>query len=535
MGTVVDAPPRRMPSLLLVLNLFFGLTAGACSSGDAPEFDVILRGGTVHGAEDAPGLVTDVALSGDRIVAMGDLSSASAREVLNVAGLHVAPGFIDAHSHAGSGLDAEDRSHAEPLLAQGITTVVVNPDGGGPADLAQQRSLLLEHGLGVNVAQLVPHGSVRRSVLGMEDRSPDHEELERMKALVRAGMEEGAFGMSSGPFYAPGSYSDTDELVALAEVAAEYGGVYTSHIRDESDYTIGLVAAVREVITVARSAGLPGVVTHIKALGPPVWGKSAEVIAVIEAARAEGVEVYADQYPYEASSTGLSAALLPRWAQAGGGDSLMVRLADPPTRARIRGEMEANLARRGGADRLQFRRFRPDPSIEGRTLEEVADARALHPLDAALELIGEGGASVVSFNMNDDDIAAFMTRPWTLTASDGALPEWQVGVPHPRAYGTFPRKLRKYVLEDGTVSLEAALRSMTSLPAHVFGFGDRGQLREGAIADIVVFDLDEVRDLATYTDPHQLSQGMVHVFVNGTAAIRDGAFTGERPGRVLRR
>ena len=529
MGTAADALLRRAPSLLLVL------AASACSAGGAPEFDVILSGGTLQAVGNAPEFVTDVALRGDRIAAMGDLSGYTAHDTLDVTGLHVSAGFIDVHSHAGSGLDTEDRSHAEPLLAQGITTVVVNPDGGGPVDLALQRAVLLEDGLGVNVAQLVPHGSVRRAVLGMEDRLPGPDEVEEMKALVRAGMEEGAFGMSSGPFYAPGSYSDTDELTALARVAAEYGGVYTSHIRDESDYTIGLVAAVEEVITVARSAELPGVVTHIKALGPPVWGKSAEVIAAIEAARAEGVEVYADQYPYEASSTGLSAALLPRWAQAGGGDSLMARLADSATRARIREEMEANLARRGGADRLQFRRFRPDSSIEGRTLEDVAVARSLHPLDAALELIGEGGASVVSFNMNDDDIAAFMLQPWTMTASDGALPEWQIGVPHPRAYGTFPRKLRRYVVEDGTVSLKAAIRSMTSLPADVFGLEGRGRIVMGAVADIVVFDLDEVRDLATYTDPHQLSQGMVHVFVNGTAAIRDGAFTAERAGRVLRR
>ncbi len=528
MGPIVDASSPRASALLLALG------AAACASDDATEFDVVLRGGTLH-AGDAPGVVADVALVGDRIAAVGDLSGRDARAVLDVAGLHVAPGFVDAHSHAGPGLGTEGRSHAEPLLAQGVTTVVVNPDGGGPVDLAEQRSRLLEHGLGVNVAQLVPHGSVRGAVLGMEDRLPGPGELARMKALVRAGMEEGAFGMSSGLFYAPGSYSDTDELVALAEVVAEYGGVYASHIRDESDYTVGLLAAVEEVIEVARSAGMPGVVTHIKALGPPVWGKSAEVVAAIEAARAEGVEVFADQYPYEASSTGLSAALLPRWAQAGGGDSLAARLADPSTRARIRGEMEANLARRGGAARLRFRRFRPDPSVEGRTLEDVAAERALHPLDAALESIGEGDASVVSFSMNEGDVAAFMARPWTMTASDGALPEWRVGAPHPRAYGTFPRRLRAYALGRGAASLRAALRSMTSLPADVFGLECRGKLVPGAIADLAVFDPETVRDRATYADPHRLSEGMVHVFVNGTAAIRDGAFTGARAGRVLRR
>src|SRR5690606_6005485 len=231
------------------------------------------------------------------------------------------PGFIDVHSHAGPGLATRELSGARPLLAQGITTVFVNPDGGGPVDLVQQRRDLLEHGLGVNVALMVPHGSVRRAVLGMEDRAPTPEELERMKALVREGMEAGAFGLSSGPYYAPGSFADTEELIALARIAAEHGGVYTSHIRDEADYTIGVVAAVDEVIRVAREAGLPGIVTHAKVLGPRVWGYSGAVVKRIQRARDAGIEVFADQYPYEASSTSLAAALLPRWAQAGGGDS----------------------------------------------------------------------------------------------------------------------------------------------------------------------------------------------------------------------
>ena len=528
---------RRIDRRSAVLAILF--VAGACApAGDAPDsatYDVIVRGGTILDGTGAAGFEGDVAIDGDRIVAVGDLSAATATEVVMAAGLYVTPGFIDAHSHSGSGLDTADRSHAHPLVAQGLTTVVVNPDGGGPVDLAQQRSSLLRDGLGLNVAQLVPHGSVRSAVMGMDDRRPTTVELDQMKDLVRGGMEEGAFGLSSGPFYAPGSYSDTDELVALAAVAAQYDGVYTSHIRDESNYTIGVVAAVEEVIEVARSAGLPGVVTHIKALGPPVWGKSAEIIAAIEGAREAGVELYADQYPYEASSTGLSAALLPRWAEAGGEDALIARLDDAPTLRRIRAEMEANLARRGGADRLQFRRFRPDESIEGRTLEDVARERSLDALETAIELIRQGGASVVSFNMNEDDIVALMTQPWTMTASDGALPEWQVGVPHPRAYGTFPHKVRKYVLEDEVVDLPTAIRSMTSLPADVFRMSDRGRLREGAVADVVVFDLARLRDRATYTDPHQLSEGMVHVFVNGEAAIRDGEFAGAMAGHVLRR
>ena len=284
---------RRIAQRWCALSILFA--ASACGRvGDAPDtptYDILLRGGTILDGTGAAAFEGDVAIDGDRIVAVGDLSDATGSDVVDAAGLYVAPGFIDAHSHSGSGLDAADRSHARPLLAQGLTTVVVNPDGGGPVDLAEQRNSLLADGLGLNVAQLVSHGSVRSAVMGMEDRHPDASELGQMKELVRAGMEEGAFGLSSGPFYAPGSYSDTDELVALAAIAAQYDGVYTSHIRDESDYTIGVVAAVEEVIEVARSAGLPGVVTHIKALGPPPWGKSAEIIAAIERAREAGVEV----------------------------------------------------------------------------------------------------------------------------------------------------------------------------------------------------------------------------------------------------
>jgi len=522
-----------IPALLLALAT--GLPGLTTDVGAQERYDVLIRNGRVLDGEGNPWFRADVALRDDRIAAVGDLAGADADRVIDAEGLYVAPGFIDSHSHAGGGLASEDRSHAEPLLAQGVTTVLINPDGGGSVDLAEQRRELLRHGLGVNAAQLVPHGSIRREVLGMEDRAPDADELRRMRELTRAGMEEGAFGLSSGPFYAPGSYSDTDELVALAEVAAGYGGAYTSHVRDESNYTIGVVAALDEVIEIAERADLPGVHTHIKALGPPVWGYSTALVRRIERARERGVEVYADQYPYPASATGLGAALLPRWAQAGGRDSLVARFDRPGTMERIREAMVDNLARRGGPDRIQFRRFREDPSIEGKTLEEVAEERGVSPIDAAISLLRRGGPGIVSFNMHEDDVRTLMAQPWTMTSSDGDLPEWEVGVPHPRSYGAFPRKIRTYALEEGVVGLEQAVRSMTSLPANVFRIRDRGAIREGAVADVVVFDLDRLADRATFTEPHQLSRGMVHVFVNGTAAIRDGSFTGERPGRVLRR
>jgi N-acyl-D-amino-acid deacylase len=500
----------------------------------AQQYDLIIRNGRVLDGSGNPWFAADIAITGDRIAAVGRLPQATAGRVIDASGLYVAPGFIDVHSHAGGGLASPELSAARPLLAQGVTTVFVNPDGGGPVDLIEQHAELLEHGLGVNVALMVPHGSVRREVLGMADRAPTAAELERMKALVDDGMRAGAFGLSSGPYYAPGSFATTDELIELARVAATHGGVYSSHIRDEADYTIGVVAAVDEVIRVAREAELPGIVTHIKALGPRVWGYAGVLVKRIEAARAEGVQVFADQYPYDASSTSLGAALLPRWAQAGGTDSLRARLADAPTRARIRDEVLENLDRRGGAERIQFARAN-DRSIEGRTLAAVADAHALHAADVALQLLESGNPSIVSFNMDADDIALLMRQPWMMTSSDGTLVELDSGVPHPRAYGTYPRKLRMYVVEERVLELESAIRSMTSLPATVMNVRDRGVLRAGAFADIVVFDLERINDPATYQDPHQLAEGMVHVLVNGHLAVEGTAVSGELRGTVLRR
>lgn len=528
------------PSVRTVIALWGALLGGivpvrATGAQSPLRYDILLRGGRVLDGTGNPWYYADIGISGERIAAVGDLGRASAARVIDVRGLYVVPGFIDPHSHAGPGLATAALSGATPLLAQGITTVVINPDGGGAVDLEAQRRQLNAQHPGVNVALLVPHGSVRARVLGMQDRTPTATELARMEALVRAGMAAGAFGLSSGPFYAPGSYAGTAELIALARVAAASGGVYTSHIRDESDYTVGVAAAVDEVISVAREARLPGIVTHVKALGPHVWGMAPMLAARIDSARASGVEVFADQYPYEASSTSLSAALVPRWALAGGDSALDRRLAEPATRARIEREMRDNLARRGGADRIQFARYVPDPSIEGRTLRQVADARRTEPSAEALRLLRAGHAGIVSFNMDSTDIVTFMRQRWTMTSSDGDLVPLGQGVPHPRAYGTFPRKLRKYALEDGVLDLADAVRSMTTLPATVFRMAGRGALRPGAMADVVVFDPARVRDRATYTRPHQLAEGMVYVLVNGTVAIDGGRITGARGGRVLSR
>lgn len=518
----------------LFVTLALALLVAPATSA-AQDRTVLIRGGRVLDGSGNPWIRADVLIRGDRIEAVGQLGDVSADEVIDASGLYVTPGFIDVHSHAGPGLATQGLSHGEPLLAMGLTTVFINPDGGGAVDLPTQRTELMRDGLGLNVAQLVPHGSVRRAVVGFADRHATASELDEMRQIVRDGMEAGAWGMSSGTFYVPGSYAPPEEIEQLAVELAPYGGAYISHYRDESTYSVGLIAAVDEVIEVGRVAGIPAVLTHVKALGPFVWGYGQAIVQRVERARAEGVQVFADQYPYTASATGLEAALLPRWSQAGGRDSLLARMDDPETMARIRAGMVEGLARRGGADRIQFRRYRPDPSIEGLLLSEVADARQQDPLETAADLIRDGSVSIVSFNMHDDDVDTLMRQPWTMTSSDGGLVAMGDGVPHPRSYGAFARKIRLYVKEKGTVSLSQAIRSMTSLPATVFGMEDRGVLRAGAVADVVVFDLAAIRDRAEYTDPHQYSEGMVHVWVNGTSAIRNGVFTGEMAGRVIQK
>ncbi|MEE2876582.1 MAG: amidohydrolase family protein [Candidatus Neomarinimicrobiota bacterium] len=501
----------------------------------ANRYDVIIRNGNLLDGIGSNWLHGDLALHRGRIAAIGDLGSERGRQEIEAKGLIVAPGFIDTHSHAGPGLASKELSHGRPLLAQGITTVFVNPDGGGPTNLTTQRRALRKHGLGVNVAQFISHGSARRKVVGATSKNPTPMEQKAMGRIVRRAMRAGAWGLSSGTFYAPGNYAKPEEIIDLASITSEFGGVYQSHIRDESNYSVGLLAAVEEVIEVGRQAHLPVVITHIKALGPPVWGQSEEIIARIQIARKEGIKVYADQYPYTASATGLAAALVPRWAQAGGNDSLLARLENPAQKDRIKMAMMENLARRGGPKRIQFRRVNFDPRLEGQRLHEVARAWSLSPIEAALKLLVKGYVGIVSFNMKGEDIREFMRQPWTMTASDGGLVPWMEGVPHPRSYGAFSKKIERYVIKETVLDLPMAIRSMTSLPAEVYGMTDRGVLREGAVADILIFNPEKIRTTATYTSPHQLSEGMVHVFVNGAAAVRYGEFTNVMSGKILRK
>lgn len=532
---------RRPRILAVLLGIALATSAPPTAPAAAPAreqnqpvFDVLIRSAQVYDGNGNPWIRADVGIVGDRIQVVGRVAAAAqARTVIDGTGLALAPGFIDVHSHAGGGLASDELKHGQPVLAQGITTVVVNPDGGGPVDLASQRDTYAKQGVGPNVALMVPHGSIRREVMNMTDRNPTAQELARMVELTRAGMNAGAFGLSSGLYYAPGSYSKTDEVVAMAKAAADFGGVYSSHIRDESDYSVGLLAAVQEVIDIAEHSGLIGIVTHVKALGPASHGLSFAVVQRIEAARARGVQVYADQYPYSASGTGITGALVPRWAQVAGRDAMLRRIRGDESK-KILDEVRSNIARRGGADTLMIGRYAVDPSIEGKTLAELAAAADTTPEQHALDLLQKGDASLVSFNMSERDIELLMRQPWTMTSTDGDLVPLGRGKPHPRAYGAFPRKLRLYVRERSVVDLPFAIRSMTSLPAQVFAIKDRGQIRAGAFADVILFDPAKVNDAATYQEPHQLAEGVVHIIVNGVLVRENGSFTTALPGRVLK-
>jgi len=524
---------------LILLSLSFPGCMKASSHQTAEKevhnepFDILIKNGRILDGTGNPWYYADIGIVDDRIVWMGKSKNVTAHEEVDAAGLYVSPGFIDVHSHASRGLSSESLSHGQPLLAQGITSVVINPDGGGSTDITGQRRALEEHGLGVNTIQLIPHGTVRRQVLGSEDRAPNPDELEEMKSIVDAGMREGAWGLSSGLFYTPGAYAETEEVIELAKIAAKYNGVYSSHIRDEGDYNVGLVASVDEVIRIAEEAQLPGIVSHIKALGTGVWGYSSAVVNRIERAREQGIEVFADQYPYPASSTNLTAVLIPSWAREGGRTDMLQRLENPELLEEIKIEMVANLDRRGGAESIQIADYSSDSALEGKRLSEIAEQFGEDPIDAALSLIKVQNPRIVSFNMSDDDVARFMRQSWTMTSSDGGLVEMGKGVVHPRNYGSFPRKISKYVQEDQIIELPFAIRSMTSLPASVFGMHDRGILRSGKVADITIFNLEQMQDRATYGDPHQLSEGVEFIILNGKFAVKNSEFQDDLAGDVL--
>ena len=516
----------------LILSTVILLALGASPFTQTPaRYDVLIRNGRVLDGSGNPWLATDIGIRGGRIVDMGRLGNAAAARVIDAHGLTVSPGFIDVHSHASAGLEGSLKE-ARQLIAQGITTTMLNPDGGGTPDLRTQRAGFEQRGVGVNVALYVPHGAIRREVLGMADRAPTAAELDRMVAIAKNGMEAGGIGLSSGLYYAPGSYAKTEEVIALAKIVGEMGGVYESHIRDEADYTVGVVNAVQEVIRIAEEGHVPGIVAHMKALGPASWGLSMALVEKIKQARERGVEVYADQYPYDASGTGIVGALIPRWAEVGGRPEMLKRI-EGADHDRLAADIRRNFERRGGPDKLVISRYAANPAYEGQSLAQVSKALGTPPEETAMALLLKGDASLVSFNMAESDIELIMRQPFTMTCTDGDLVPFGQGKPHPRGNAAFARKIRLYVNERATVDLPFAIRSMTSLPAGVYGLKDRGTLRPGAWADVLIFDPAKVRDAATYLEPHQMSEGMEYVLVNGVIEKDADQFTGKLGGRVV--
>jgi N-acyl-D-amino-acid deacylase len=526
---------RRTLAATLLSGVFLAIIGAAAHprrQTSVESVDILLKGGQVVDGTGAGPRVEDVGIRGDRIVFVGDAAKAklTAARTIDCRGLIVAPGFIDPHTHSG-GILASPEKHANlNYLMQGVTTVVIGNDGAGPTHPTKTLDLFDKQGIGTNAAILVGHGAVRGEVLGRGDLQPTPEQLESMKALVRGAMQEGAFGLSSGLFYVPGSFAKTEEVIELSKAAAEFGGYYDTHMRDENSYNIGLLGSIAETIRIGREARIRAHISHIKALGPDVWGKSIEAIAMIEKARAEGLDVTADQYPYTASGSSLVASLLPAWAQAGRSSEVLARLDDPNLRARLLTEAAENLNRRGGADSLLFVSSEA-PELLGKTLAAVAKQKNLPAVEAALEIMRErklNGLAVASFNMSDDDIERFMRKDWVMTGSDGSDG-------HPRFFGTYPRKLRVYVFQKNLITLSFAIRAGSSLPAQLIRIPERGEVRNSYFADVIAFDPATVSDQATYEHPEQLATGMKYVIVNGKLAVEDGKYTGALAGRALRR
>ncbi len=494
------------------------------AAAPAPTADLLIRGGTVYTGSAAP-FVGDVAVSGERIHAVGWRLRIAARSVIDARGMIVAPGLIDPHTHAGVDLASEDaRARLVPaFLLQGVTTALIGNDGGGDPDVGAILARASAKPVGINYAAFAGFGAIRTKVVGEADRAPTPAELARMKNMVAQAMCDGAIGFSTGLFYAPQSFAKTSEVVALAREAGLHGGIYDSHIRDESTYSIGLVGAIDEALAIGREARLPVNISHIKALGVDVEGQAPMVIARIEAARRAGQRVTADQYPWSASGTTLIGALFPLWAQAGGRRALLARLDDAALAPRLRGDVAENLRKRGGAAALLI----TAGDFKGRRLDAIATARGEDPVAATMALIRRADPAVASFNQSERDIKAFMRRPWVMTSSDATTG-------HPRKFGSFARKYAKYVVAERVLSIRQFIERSSTLTAAAFGLAGRGTLTPGAFADIAVFDSRRYAARATFEQPELHATGVRTVIVNGVVAVHEGKLTGRAAGRALR-
>jgi dihydroorotase/N-acyl-D-amino-acid deacylase len=500
------------------------------------QYDLLLRGGRIVDGTASPWYRADLAIKGDTIARIAPAITEPATRVIDVSGLVVAPGFIDIHTHARRGIF--ELPTADSYTRQGVTTLVEGPDGSSPLPLRPFLEKVAKLGISPNFASFIGQGTIRSEIIGEADRKATPDEIDKMRALVRQAMEDGAFGLSSGLFYVPGTFTPTAEVIELAKVAGQMGGIYISHMRDEAK---GVLDSVRETIEIGEKGALPTQVTHHKVVGKAYWGRSVETLKMIDAARARGVDATIDQYPYTASATSIGSALLPAWALEGGREATLKRLKDPATRAKIKAETTAIIRdERGGGDprNVAVSSNQWDPSMAGKNLAQITADRKLpvtleNAAETAIWIVEQGGAQGIFHAIGEEDLQRILVHPATMIASDGEVAIFGRNVPHPRSYGTFVRVLGVYSRDKGLLPLEAAIQKMTAMPAQRLGLTDRGVLRQGLKADIAVFDAARVRDTATFEKPHSYAEGVNVVLVNGQVIFEAGKMSAARPGRVL--
>lgn len=531
------------PSLFLLTVLIVpappsaGAPAAQSQNTQNASYDIIIRHGRIVDGSGAGWRTADLGVRNGRIARIGDLSNARAAREIDARGLVVTPGFIDAHMHVEGSLPR--RPTADNLVRDGVTSIVTGNCGSSEVEVGAWFRNLEEKGISLNVATLVGHNSVRREVMGTENRAPTGEELQRMIALVERAMRDGAVGLSTGLIYVPGVYSNTDEVVALAQAAARHGGLYATHMRDETDK---IFDAIAEAVHVGRAARMPVQISHFKIAGKPLWGRSADTLAAVAKARAQGIDVTVDQYPYAASSTRLD-ILLPAWALAGGRSAIRKRGEDTATRQKIVAEMLTKPGRLAGWDHLGFAVVANCPwnaSLNGKSIREINQSVYHRPdtfeaqVQTTIDMVARGSVGMIYHMMHEDDVRRILANPDAMVGRDGGVKTPGRGKPHPRSYGTAARILGRYVREQSVLTLPQAVRKLAALPAERFGFADRGYLKEGYWADIVIFDPETVTDRATFEEPHQYSTGIPYVLVNGQLVVDNNNHTNTRPGKILR-
>ena len=507
--------------VFLIIIIFF------TSCKKTVNVDILIINGKVYNGIDRYSTNASIGINEDKIVYIGNDNKViiKANKTIDAKGLIVSPGFIDPHTHADRDLLDPLKSHNLPFLMQGVTTVIVGNDGESFFPVSKFNKLYNDQGIGTNVVQLVGHGTVRKEVIGNSNKKVSKDDILKMKTLVQQEMEEGAYGISTGLFYAPGSYAETDEIIILAKNVAAFDGIYDTHLRDEGSFSIGLIPSIEEAIEIGKKAKIPVHISHIKCLGTDVWNQSDEIIYLIEKSRADGIDITANQYPYEASSTSLKAAVVPRWAESGGIDSLYIRYEKPNIKRQILEETGKNILRRGGPEKLLIVNS-TDPTSIGKNLLEISKTLHISPEEAVFMILKSGPIKVVSFNMNSNDITNFMVKPWVVTGSDG-------NHGHPRKYGSFSRKYHKYVKRENIIDLADFINNSSSLTAQIFKIHKRGKLKEGFYADVIIFNPNSFQDKADYENPFEFSEGLEYCIINGKLSIEKGFYNGRLNGKVL--